>query len=381
MNHEPPQTLVQFLRQLKIDGVPKEEYSKRVDDFLGRKAWFDNTPFYGQFELTPFCNLDCKMCYVHLNKNQMNGAKPLTVDQWKDIINQAFDAGMRKATLTGGECLVYPGFDEVYIYLMSLGIKVSVFTNGILLDRDRIEFFKKYPPCEVRVSLYGSDNSVYYRVTGHSKFDVVWNNIMLAKDAKLPIAISITPNRFMEDDAEQLVEKVHSLGIAYAINSHLFEPRVETGRRDDCIDASDETYLQMYKKRKLLNGSTLTKIEINTLPKAKESGEYRRGIECGAGKNGFQISWNGEMFPCTNLRLFSAYPLIEGFKSSWVKLNSLVNELVLPIECHDCPYEKYCGVCVVPHIQSGRTDRCNKLKCQSIKRMVSEGLIEFDQEC
>ena len=40
-------------------------------------------PWSGSFELTPLCNLDCKMCYVHLQdpsvKHQM-----LSGEQWKE---------------------------------------------------------------------------------------------------------------------------------------------------------------------------------------------------------------------------------------------------------------------------------------------------------
>ena len=32
-----------------------------------RKARENDTPISGYFELTPLCNLDCKMCYVHLS--------------------------------------------------------------------------------------------------------------------------------------------------------------------------------------------------------------------------------------------------------------------------------------------------------------------------
>jgi len=36
-----------------------------------------------------------------------------------------------------------PHFDELYSYLKSKGIMVTVLTNGVLLDR-KIELFKKY---------------------------------------------------------------------------------------------------------------------------------------------------------------------------------------------------------------------------------------------
>lgn len=47
------------------------------------------------------------------------------------------------ATLSGGECLTYPGFKELFLYLHSLGCEVSVFINGILLDQEWVDFFRQ----------------------------------------------------------------------------------------------------------------------------------------------------------------------------------------------------------------------------------------------
>ena len=43
--------------------------TKSYNQFLleaAKNARGHDTPISGDFELTPLCNLDCKMCYVHL---------------------------------------------------------------------------------------------------------------------------------------------------------------------------------------------------------------------------------------------------------------------------------------------------------------------------
>ena len=87
--------------------------------FLSLKSRDAGIPFSGHFELTPLCNFNCQMCYVHMTKEQMGNEVVLTVDQWKDLICQAWLAGMFVCTLSGGECLVYPGFEEIYLYLQN----------------------------------------------------------------------------------------------------------------------------------------------------------------------------------------------------------------------------------------------------------------------
>ena len=160
------QNLAELLQQLKADQIPPSAYHKYIDQFLAFKAREQGIPYSGSFELTPLCNLDCKMCYVHLTTEQMQGRKLLSVDQWKSLMTQARDAGMVRAKLTGGECLTYSGFDELYLHLHSMGVNVDVLTNGVLLDEKRIEFFKKHPPRGIQVTLYGSSEDAYEKVTG-----------------------------------------------------------------------------------------------------------------------------------------------------------------------------------------------------------------------
>ena len=112
MADEPPRTLRALLRELDEQGVTDYRRYRQVRRFLSFKAREKNLPLSGSFELTPLCNLDCKMCYVHLQKEQLRGAALLSAAQWQGLMAQAVDAGMLYAALTGGECLTHPGFRE-----------------------------------------------------------------------------------------------------------------------------------------------------------------------------------------------------------------------------------------------------------------------------
>ena len=39
----------------------------RLSTYLHAKACRSGTPLAGNFELTPRCNFECRMCYVHLS--------------------------------------------------------------------------------------------------------------------------------------------------------------------------------------------------------------------------------------------------------------------------------------------------------------------------
>ena len=130
----------EFLDKIKQTNDENEHSFTQFSKFLDIKAREKGIPIDGQFELTPFCNFDCKMCYVHLLPEQTGGCKILSTETWKSLIRQAWERGMISATLTGGECLTYPGFDELYLYLHSLGCEVHILTNGFLLNEQRIHF-------------------------------------------------------------------------------------------------------------------------------------------------------------------------------------------------------------------------------------------------
>ena len=130
-------------------------------EYLDIKAKEMGVPMRGQFELSPLCNFDCKMCYTHLTREQMGERKLLSVEQWKGLMLEAWEAGMLCVNLTGGECLMYPGFEEIYLYLRDLGCELTVLTNGALLTDRWIEFLKANKPYMIQITLYGSNDDTY----------------------------------------------------------------------------------------------------------------------------------------------------------------------------------------------------------------------------
>ena len=68
----PPKNVPELLELLAEQNVSKAEYQIHVDRFLDFKARSLGIPLHGHFELTPLCNLDCKMCYIHLSPSQFS---------------------------------------------------------------------------------------------------------------------------------------------------------------------------------------------------------------------------------------------------------------------------------------------------------------------
>ena len=132
-------SLPELIARLRSEGADPLAYDWAMRKYLESRARQKGVPVKGTFELTPLCNFDCRMCYVHLEAEKLRSCRLLTADEWENIMSQAIDSGMMYATLTGGECLTYPGFDELYLYLQSLGCDVSILTNGEEVSGERAE--------------------------------------------------------------------------------------------------------------------------------------------------------------------------------------------------------------------------------------------------
>ena len=368
-------SLPELIALLHEKGVPDNQLWYYVGGYQENKAREKGIPLSGLFELTPFCNLDCKMCYVHLNKDQMNGRKLLTVSEWKDIMAQAHSIGMMNATLTGGECLTYPGFDEIYFFLRSLGIRTSIKTNGILL-KEKMDILDKYPPRSVTVSLYGSSNEGYKKVTGHAVFDTVYDTLLRLKNVRYPVYIAVTPSRHMYSDIENTLRLAEKLGFAYQLNILLFPPRAETGR--ELCDITAEEYINIVKTQMKKNGTRASlPIADGLLPECGKNGKCEYGLKCVAGRSSFTVDWKGCLKGCENLNSMSVSLTDLSFSDAWERVHADALSYPLPLECTGCAYEKVCFSCTAYRSINAPRGHCNQQICNRTMLLVKEGLVKL----
>ncbi len=367
----------EFLTRLKSQGDKSAEYFDTLYTQLDRKARAKGIPLNGQFELTPLCNFDCRMCYTHLTQEQMHGKPLLTVDQWKRIIDEAVAAGMVRANLTGGECLTYPGFEELYLYLHSLGCEIRVLTNGALLNDRWIRFFQEHPPIMIQISLYGGDEETYERVTGQRMFSRVSENIHKVIDAELPVALALTPSKYMGKGMLDTVQAAHEFGIPFATAPFLSDPYEATGRSGVDHELSPDDYVELLRYRNKLNGIENVSIDPEKLP--APGGPHhdcgRRGMNCGGGLSCFNIAWDGTMSLCTESRDVATHPLEDGFAACWKKIHEIAVNWPCPPECMECPYEDVCTNCEILKAEiAGEPGKQPLALCERIRYMVQNGV-------
>ncbi|MGI6238233.1 MAG: radical SAM/SPASM domain-containing protein [Christensenellales bacterium] len=342
--------------------------------YLRHKAWEEGKPLVGLFELTPRCTLDCRMCYVHLEPGQMR-RRELTTEEWISIIDEACDAGMLYATLSGGECTMYPGFRQIYEHLQARGTLVTVFTNGTLLDAEMVSWLAARKPKRVQLSVYGSSPEGYRAVTGHADaFYRVDRAIDLLQKADIALDLAVTVSKQMLPDFEAILRYCESKGINhYNVSSSTFDAREETGRvSDDYATSLDEQIAVIKTQRRLRcvrNG-----MDENEPPKPNPNPPVcpETGVVCLAGRGSFSVNWRGEMSPCNTLHNAGGEPLVDGFLPVWREMNRRCVEYRNPPECVGCEYYPVCRFCPGGHYMRVGEGRVNPSVCVEAKRMVEE---------
>lgn len=341
-------------------------------------------PIAGTFEITPRCNFNCKMCYVHLSKDEADKrGKELTADQWLDIAETARSKGMIFLLLTGGEPLVRQDFEYLYLELKKMGLMVSINTNGSLIDGDMFEFFKKNPPMRFNISLYGTSDDTYERLCGNRQYDKVISNIKRIREEGMAIKLNVSFSPSNVCDMEGIRRVSEETGIPIKPTTYLYPPIRVDGDEFGCNKArfspQEAARYEIECDRDRFDRETFIKrtcaicrgIKAECADEDDCDGIPSEGITCRAGRSSFWMTWDGRMMPCGMMTEPVAYPLIDGFDSAWEKIKKGALAIRMPSECTKCPVRHACHVCAASaYTESGRFDAKPQYICDMVYELV-----------
>lgn len=346
-------------------------------DELNKLAQKRRTPLIMLFELTGCCNLDCKMCYVHYIDHVQAKKEELSTQQWKAIFDDAIAAGMLFATLSGGECLLRKDFKELYLYLFDRGIRISINTNGILLNNDVISFLKKYPPASIQISLYGSSDEEYAIATGVPAFSLLQKNLDALEQSEINFSIAITPSAVSKSFTKRIIEFTNLRKYRIKIAQLYISPREDVANAPAQLSCEDICSFLEYAA--FLKGRKLKSIPIDELPEAGTKGEkIAEKYHCTAGVSRAQIDWRGRMHPCVALPSISCSLLDHSYSEAWKLICDEVDRLAYPDKCSACCYKNICKPCYVARGVPENYSECNEQNCEFVRMKISHGLAKYE---
>ena len=345
------------------DGVPddiraKHEEWSNLARRLENKLLSKGLPTQAVFEITPLCNLSCKMCFVRLDKDKMDSmGKLMTAEQWKSTTEQTADLEVCAILITGGEPFTHPEFIDIYTNIMKLGFRVILFTNAVMLNDKIVETLKKYPPHYLFITIYGSSEETYEKVCGNGKaYNSVINNIKILKDIlkNIPINLRTTVVKDNIHDVIYLKKFAEQLQMKFSFGFGTFKPvrgaecyEIEKIRlsAEEIINLKKELLVSIKDER----GEEKIKIEEEKF--LRYNGQMLnitdevKNLRCGAASVIYVITWDGKMLPCQNFSSPYTLPLDVGVKGAWNELKKIRNTIKTPDRCIRCKHRHYCGTC------------------------------------
>lgn len=315
-------------------------------------------PLNATFELTPFCNFSCVMCYVRLTKDEADKqGKMLSADEWLEIARQARDMGTLYITLTGGEPFLHPEFRKIYSELNKMGFLISIMSNGSMIDEDMIEFFRENGmPFTVKLTLYGASDETYKRVCNSSDgFTKISKAVDLLKNAGVPLKLTSTIVRENADDLRDIYLFARSKGV----------PMQHTVS----VVKSSRGAVGTTEKSRFLLSDFPDELTLEELEKAKFPPSEFPFAWCAGFGSSFWMTWHGHLQICS----FMTVPELiysGNLASDYADLHNKIKEIKNPAECRDCEWQEFCQRC--PGIlcaESGHPEKTDTGLCDMAKKL------------
>lgn len=357
-----------------------------IKQYVFRKGSRQGIPVSGTFELTPRCNLSCKMCYIHAPaRDEQAMQRELSARQWLRLGRQAVDAGMIYLLLTGGEPLLRPDFPEIYEGLAEMGVVLTVNTNATVLTPRLLALFQRHPPEKVNVTLYGMSRETYGSLCGSAGgFDLALKNIRTLKQAGIHVNLNTTFTRENLGDMERIIAFAKEERIPVRMASYLFPPVRGGSGCDEVLLSPEEMgaaaarfdYLTLEQEKRASRAELIRGSLAAPLP---EPAPDSRAAACTAGRGSFWITWEGTMSPCGMLT--QAVDVREqDFLSAWQQTRETIKGYLLPRDCGTCRYQAVCPSCVaVSACDATEGEAAPEQLCRRTKTYITEFLRYAEQ--
>ena len=345
-------------------------------EYLYQKASAAGIPLSGTFELTPVCNMDCKMCYVRLSHRDQEKIAPLAdAQRWLKLAQEAKSAGMLYLLLTGGEPFLHPQFREIMENLHKMGFLITINSNGTLIDESVVAWLKDCPPVRINISLYGASDETYARLCRNPRgFTQATKAIKLLKDAGISVKLncSLTPENVA--DLEKIVDYAKTNNLIVQVATYMFPPMRKDASmvgQNARFSPEDAAYYMAYADYLTIGAERFCAQKEYPAPECadEQCGKLGDGIRCRAGKCSFWITWQGKMLPCGMFPVENSPNVFENpFQSVWEQVKTDAAAIRLPAQCANCSAKDACHACAAMVVtESGDFQKVPQYRCDMIR--------------
>jgi radical SAM protein with 4Fe4S-binding SPASM domain len=312
-------------------------------DVAGRRV-----PVEGVLEPTFRCNLRCVHCYVNKPAGSAEErSREVPTARLLSVIDEIADAGCLNLLMTGGEVLLRPDFEALYLHALGRGLLVTIFTNGTLVTDRVADLFDRHRPLLVEVSLYGMTRETYERVTSvPGSFDRCLQGIRRLADRGVPLKLKTMAMSWNAHEVGAMQEFAAGLGVAFRYDG-LLNARVDCGAgRHGEVQLPPRELLALELEDPVQRAKLLSSAEDVRALSGRDLA-FEQVYTCGAGQVSFTIDPYGRMQMCQLSRKASFDLAREGFAAIWDERFGALRARSWQTDaaCRTCSLQPLCGSC------------------------------------
>lgn len=167
------------------------------------------------WELTLACNLNCIHCGSSAGRKR---GDELTSQEAEKLCHDLKRAGCLGVALMGGEPMLRKDFFEIAEIIRTLGMELSVITNGTIYSSEAFKKLKALNPRVVAVSLDASTSEIHDHIRGHKgAFKKTWDFINIAVKEGFPVSVITTIHKLNLSELPAMREQLLGKKIAWQI--------------------------------------------------------------------------------------------------------------------------------------------------------------------
>ena len=261
-----------------------------------KRSWNENRLMNALLELTYACNLDCVFCY---NDRALPGT-PLSLGQYRRLLDDLADMGVLYVSLSGGEPLAHPEFFDIGRHARSRGFVTRIKTNGHAVKENVAQRIRdEIDPFAVEVSLHGATAATHDRQTRvDGSFERLVEHVRGMTKVGLRVQINSVLTRWNEHEVEGMLALADELGVRIQVDSDV-KPRDDGDLGPLALRASHGGLRRYEETLRTHAGVALER------PPGVERREAMRGTQkhCGAGSNAIAVDPYGNVLPCVQWRV------------------------------------------------------------------------------
>ena len=294
------------------------------------------------WELTAACNLSCQYCRASASHEPDQGE--LDTDEAKRFV-ESIAPRKPMLILSGGEPLLRPDLFQIIRLAVSLGIRVSLASNGTLITPELAKEIADSGVSRVSISLDGADAAMHDLGRGQGSFKRSIKGIENLR-GRVDFQINFTVTRKNQSELIRIFDLAEKLGAA-ALHIFFLVP-TGRGREEDVITpVRQEEMLRQIEgemdRRRL-------EVQVTCAPqyaRLKRPGHGRGSGGCLAGRRFVFVSRKGEVYPCGYLPLRVGSVREKNFIEIWENSPELqaLREGRLRGKCGRCEFSRSCGGC------------------------------------